>query len=66
MFLFWFIQKLDPPSLSRAYCTLVQPTNGSVLGILPIRDFNNWVIQELLLEDLAKTLYTRDVDQYTQ
>ena len=31
--------------------------------MLAIRDVNNWVIQELLLEDLAKTQYTRDDDQ---
>ena len=35
---------------------------GNVLGKLTIRDLNNWVIQELLLADLAKTQYTRDDD----
>ena len=28
--------------------------------MLAIRNLNNWVIQELLLVDLAKTQYTRD------
>ena len=28
--------------------------------MLAIRDLNNWVIQQLLLADLAKTQYTRD------
>ena len=46
------------PSSSRAYCTSL--TNSNVLGKLAIRDLNNWVIQELLLADLAKTQYTRD------
>ena len=32
----------------------------NVLGTLAIRDLNNWVIQELLLVNLAKTQYTRD------
>ena len=35
-------------------------TNSILLGKLAIRDLNNWVIQELLLADLAKTQYTRD------
>ena len=35
-------------------------TNSNVLGKLAIRDLNSWVIQELLLVDLAKTQYTRD------
>ena len=35
-------------------------TNSNVLGKLAIRDLNNWVIQELLLADLAKTQYTRE------
>ena len=29
------------------------------------RDLNNWVIQELLLADLAKTQYTRDDERRT-
>ena len=33
---------------------------SNVLGKLAIGDFNNWVIQELLLADLEKTRYTRD------
>ena len=41
-------------------CILAQLTNGNVLGKLAIRYFNNWVIQELLLTDMAKTQYTRD------
>ena len=28
--------------------------------MLPIRALNSWVVYELLLEDLAKTQYTRD------
>ena len=32
----------------------------NVLGKLAIRDLNNWVIQELLLANLAKAQYTRD------
>ena len=32
----------------------------NVLGKLAIRDLNDWVIQELLLANLAKTQYTRD------
>ena len=59
MFLFWFVQKWEPSS-SRANCILAQPTNSNVLGKLTIRDLNNWVIQELLMADLAKTQYTRD------
>ena len=39
---------------------LTQLTSSNVLGKLAIRDLNNWVIQELLLADLAKTQYTRD------
>ena len=35
----------------------------NVLGTLAIRDLNNWVIQELLLVDLAKTQYTRDDEE---
>ena len=46
--------KLNPDS-----CKLPL-TNSNVLGKLAIRDLNNWVIQELLLADLAKTQYTRD------
>ena len=53
MFLFWFMKKMSPP-LSRAYCILAQLTNSKVLGMLAIRDLNNWVIQELLLTDLPK------------
>ena len=30
------------------------------LAKLAIRDLNNWVIQEFLLADLAKTQYTRN------
>ena len=30
------------------------------LGTRLIRDLNNWVIQEFLLVDLAKTQYTSD------
>ena len=58
MFLFWFMQSCEPSS-SRSYCILPQLTNSNVLGKLTIRDLNNWVIQELLLVDLAKTQYTR-------
>ena len=57
MFLFWFMQKWEPSS---SYCILAQLTNSNVLGKLTIRDLNNWVIQELLMADLAKTQYTRD------
>ena len=53
MFLFWFKRKMSPPS-SRVYCILAQLTNSKVLGMLAIRNLNNWVIQELLLMDLAK------------
>ena len=47
-------------SSSRAYFILALLTNSNVLGTLAIRDLNNWVIQELLLADLAKTQYTRN------
>ena len=33
---------------------------SKVLEKFTIRDINNWVIQELLLADLAKPQYTRD------
>ena len=42
------------------YSCLTYSTNSNVLGKLAIRDLNNWVIQELLLADLAKKQYTRD------
>ena len=48
-------------SSSRDYCILAQLTNSNILGKLAIRDLNNWVIQELLLADLVKTQYTRDI-----
>ena len=35
-------------------------TSSNVLGKLAICDLNNWVIQELLLADLAKIQYTHD------
>ena len=54
MFLFWFMHKYGP-SPPRAYCILAQLTNNNVLGMLAIPNLNNWVIQELLLVDLAKT-----------
>ena len=42
-------------------CIFAQLTNINVLGMLAIRNLNNWVIsQEFLLVDLAKTQYTRD------
>ena len=44
---------MSPPS-SGAYCILAQLTNSKVLGMLATRNLNNWVIQELLLMDLAK------------
>ena len=59
MFLFWFKQKRRPSS-SHAYGIFPEQTNSNILGKLAIRDLNNWVIQELLLVDLAKTQYTRD------
>ena len=59
MFLFWFMQKKGTSS-SSAYSILAQLTNSNVLGMLAIRKLNNWVIQEMLLVDLAKPQYTRD------
>ena len=53
------MQKYGPSSL-RAYCIRAQLTNSNVLGMLAIRNLNNWVIQKLLLVDLTKTQYTRD------
>ena len=32
----------------------------TVYSLYYVRDLNNWVIQELLFADLAKTQYTRD------
>ena len=37
-----------------------QLTSSNILGKLAIHDLNNWVIQELLMVDLAKTQYTCD------
>ena len=44
------------------YSCLSNQTNSNVLEKLAIRDFKNWVIQELLLADLTKTQYTRDYE----
>ena len=41
-------------------CVFYACNQQNVLGKLTIRHFNNWVIQKLLLEDLAETQYTRD------
>ena len=57
MFLFWFMQKWESSS-SRVYCILAKLTNSNALGKLAIRDWNNWVIKELLSADLAKTRVT--------
>ena len=58
MFLFWFNAEIRTFIVT---CLLhFRLTNTSVLGKSTIRDLNNWVIQELLLADWAKTQYTRD------
>ena len=38
-------------------CSYLMNQYSNVLGKLAVRDLNNWVIQELLLADFAKTQY---------
>ena len=42
------------------YSCLTNQSYGNVLGKLALRDLNNWVIQELILVDLANIQCTRD------
>ena len=41
-------------------CSYLINQYSNVLGKLAVPDLNNWVIQELLLADFAKTQYRRD------
>jgi hypothetical protein len=48
MFFFWFMQEMVGSS-SRVYCFFAQPTNSSVLVLLPSHDITEWLNENIAI-----------------